>query len=75
MCTMGHMETALRAEATRHTEPVGRPPMKNRQYKISDDDYFAAMRAADERRENLSEEVRNFVVKYGRKHAKKKGRR
>ena len=43
------------------------------QYRIRDEDYALAMRAADERQENLSEEVRKFVIKYGRKHAKKDG--
>lgn len=57
-----------------HTVPVTRKPMNPHQYRIRDEDYALAMRAADERQENLSEEVRKFVIKYGRKHAKKGGK-
>ena len=62
----------MTAEAARHTDPVPRKPMNPRQYRIRDADYFAAMAAADERGEALSKEVRKFVVKYGKRHAKKK---
>ena len=67
------MDVTTKPRAERHTVPVTRKPMNPHQYRIRDEDYALAMQAADERQENLSEEVRKFVIKYGRKHAKKEG--
>ena len=40
--------------------------MKNRHVRVSDKDWAAAQRAADERGENLSEEIRKFLVRYAK---------
>ena len=48
-----------------------RPPMKNRVVRVSDSVWAAAQKAADERGENLSEEIRKFLVQYGKKAGEK----
>ena len=40
--------------------------MKTRNVRVSDKDWAAAQQAADERGENLSEEIRKFLVQYGK---------
>ena len=48
-----------------------RIPMKVRHVRVSDKDWAAAQQAADECDENLSEEIRKFIVRYGKKAGKK----
>jgi hypothetical protein len=42
-----------------------KPPMRGRPFRIDDETYEAAMRAAAARGEVLAEEVRQFLVEYG----------
>ena len=48
-----------------------RPLLRSRNVRVSDKDWAAAQRAADEYDENLSEEIRKFIVRYGKKAGKK----
>ena len=43
-----------------------RAPMKNRVVRVSDSVWAAAMAASVERGENLSEEIRAFLVRYAK---------
>ena len=45
--------------------------MKVRHVRVSDRVWAAAQQAADECDENLSEEIRKFLVQYGKKAGKK----
>lgn len=45
---------------------MARPAMKTRGVKVSDDVWNAALTAADERQEVLSEEIRKFLERYAK---------
>lgn len=50
---------------------VAKPPMPHRTIRVSNEDWHAAQAKADERDENLSEEIRKFIQDYAKLPAKK----
>ena len=69
------MEPATKMRAERHTDPVSRPPRKSRNVRVEDELWDAAQKAADEQGHVLSEQIRFFLARYVKAHAKRKDKK